>query len=119
MLIQLTEEQRDALLSLVAEGPISAKAIDLAEALNTPFTPKLFIGLQGGLVQGATANCDIDYVVADHDTDGTDGGDDIVFLPTWDTEVVISDPGILVDPAVCEALFAQAAARDEKDGKDK
>lgn len=115
MLIQLDANQQKLALSLIdgcmkagGDGALAA----LRQAVATEFTPRAFIGLDGGLVQGMTTNCAIEYLVADHDTEGATE-DEITHLSHWATDVVVRGPGYEIDAAACESLFADALADDE------
>ncbi|MDO8728594.1 MAG: hypothetical protein Q7K26_01735 [bacterium] len=99
-LIQLTDVQVTA-LSIFFD---SFRNLDrqIAECKNilsgNSFVPKVFIGAAGGVVQGATTNCQMDILVADQDESDH-------FIKAWDTNASIYDPGSVVDHDLCKSLF--------------
>jgi hypothetical protein len=83
-------------------------------------TPRIVIGLEGGIIQGATSNVPIEYLVYDYDIEGADG-DDIAVRPALDGgEVEVFDSGVRIpeiDAVIVDTVFA-AAEVSESLGKD-
>lgn len=78
------------------------------------FLPKIFAGLEGGNVTGATTNCVMAFAVGDHDIDDCDERG-LVVLNAWQCDddgrsgkACVSHLDVLVDPDVCDSLFQDA-----------
>jgi hypothetical protein len=73
------------------------------------FVPMIYVGVDGGLVQGATGNCEMRMISADYDLDGTDVADQR-FLRVFQSTAVPIEHQVLSDADVCNALFDDALA---------
>lgn len=95
---------------LVLEAPAVAL---LRSTLSGPsFLPKVYIGLQGGLIQGAIGNCEMCLVGGDYDIDGS-APSERRYLHAFQSTAVTGEHQVIVDPNVCEALLKDALG-DEK-----
>ena len=87
---------------------------NLDEQTITIPRPVIVAGLEGGIVQGASATCPVDLIVVDYDTEGADL-EDIIQTPQSDggfVEALIGEPGVVVDPAWVEQVLAAYMAHD-------
>lgn len=92
---------------LLLEEPSLA---ELRAALSGPgFTPRVYVGVQGGLVQGATGNCAMQLVAGDYDTDGA-GEHEKRFLRAFQSTCVPVEHHVAVDPDVCNSILSDALA---------
>lgn len=90
---------------LLLEAPALA---ELRTVLSGPgFVPRIYVGVQGGLVQGATGNCAMQLVAADYDVDGA-GEHETRFLRAFQSTCVPVEHHVAVDPEVCDSLLADA-----------
>lgn len=115
MLHQLTN-----LLDQANPGQLWLEAPALAELRSTlsgpSFVPQVYVGIQGGLIQGATGNCNMRLVGGDYDVDGSNTSEQR-FLRVFGSTVIPVEHQVLADADVCEALFTDALA-DENVAKD-
>lgn len=106
MLAQITD-----LLDQAQPGQLVLEAPELARlrsALSGPgFVPKVYVGIEGGLIQGATGNCEMLLVGGDYDVDGSDL-DERRYLHAFKTTAVVVEHHVASDAKVCESLFADA-----------
>lgn len=91
------------------------RLIDSIAAMQV--TPRIVIGLDGGIIQGATANMPIEYLVYDYDIEGADF-EDIASRPSLDgdgeVEVFNSDVRIPeINSGVVTKAFSAAEAPEE------
>lgn len=75
-------------------------------------TPRIVIGLEGGIIQGATANVPIEYLVYDYDIEGADSNE-VAVRPALDGggDVEVFDSGVRIpeiDTAIIDKVFAAA-----------
>ena len=90
---------------LLLEAPALA---ELRATLSGPgFVPRVYVGVQGGLVQGATGNCTMQLVAGDYDVDGA-AEHETRFLRAFQSTCVPVEHHVAVDPEVCESLLADA-----------
>lgn len=99
-LIQLTDVQVTALaIFFDSFGNLNKQIAECRNILTgDSFVPKVFVGASGGVIQGATTNCQMDMLVADQDESGH-------FIKAWNANASIYDPGIVVDYEICKSLF--------------
>lgn len=90
---------------LLLEAPALA---ELRAALSGPgFLPRVFVGVGGGLVQGATGNCAMQLVACDYDVEGS-AEHEQRFLRVFQSTVVPVEHHVLVDAEVCDSLLSDA-----------
>lgn len=90
---------------ILLEAPALA---DLRATLSGPgFVPRVYVGVQGGLVQGATGNCAMQLVAGDYDVDGA-AEHEKRFLRTFQSTCVPVEHHVAVDAEVCDSLLADA-----------
>lgn len=100
-LVQLSKDQLSALQRLVEQSELVASLkAGLEVALSREFEPSIAIGLEGGLVQGASTNCPMNIVVLDHDLDTNHDDHAREVYP-------------LVDPDDCAELMSRAYDKEE------
>lgn len=106
MLAQIT-----ALLDQARPDQLVLDAPELATLRSTltgpGFVPKVYVGLEGGLIQGATGNCEMRLVGGDYDVDGSDLSERR-HLHAFKSTAVTVEHQVAPNPEVCEALFADA-----------
>jgi len=120
-LVALTPDMQAQLSALLEEARpdqmwLEAPALaELKASLNGPgFVPRVYVGIQGGLIQGATGNCAMQLVGGDYDTDGA-AEHEQRFLRPFQSTAVIVEHTVVNDPEVCTALLADALAEAETD----
>lgn len=118
-LIALTpemEQQLAALLDNNLSAPASAPAPALEQlraAVNGPgFAPKVYVGIEGGVVQGATTNVGVQVVLGDYDLEGADEDEQVRRLTAFNTDAIIRQPHVMVNPEILDALLADALAEE-------
>jgi hypothetical protein len=118
-LVALTPDMHAQLSTLLEEarpGQLWLEAPALAElraSLNGPgFVPRVYVGVQGGLIQGATGNCAMQLVGGDYDTEGSAEHEQRYLRPFGSTAVIV-EHAVVNDPATCTTLFADALADAE------
>jgi hypothetical protein len=82
-------------------------ALDGNHCQSAPDPIRVYVGVEGGLVQGATANVKMELVVVDYDIDGDR---DAVPVPQADggtSLACVVDHAVLVDPETVQALWRQ------------
>lgn len=87
------------------------KALEAIRALQAPVTVQ--IGIEGGVVQSATADCACDVIVYDYDDN-----DDNETVPAGDGETASAwryDVSAEVDPAWIGRVHAQSMLNDQED----
>jgi len=106
MLSQIT-----ALLDQAQPDQLVLDATALAELRSTlsgpGFVPKVYVGLEGGLIQGATGNCEMRLVGGDYDVDGS-ALSERRHLQVFNSTAVTVEHQVDPNAKVCEALFADA-----------
>lgn len=91
------------------EAPALAQ---LRSTLDGPgFVPMIYVGVDGGLVQGATSNCEMRMVAADYDLSGSAVSEQR-FLRVFQSTAVPVEHQVLADADVCKALFEDALAAE-------
>lgn len=120
-LVALTPDMQAQLSNLLEKAPpdqlwLEAPALaELRTALNGPaFVPKVFVGIESGVIQGATGNCAMQLVEADYDTEGS-AAHEQRFLRLYQDTALIVEHKVSNDPEVCTALLADALADAEAD----
>lgn len=110
----LSEEMIAQITSLLDQArpeqmALDAPALSLLHAtLSGPsFVPKVYVGLEGGLIQGATGNCEMRLVGGDYDVDGSEPSERR-YLSAFGSTAVTVEHYVAVDPTVCNALFDDA-----------
>ncbi|MGX9221695.1 hypothetical protein ACWV27_27025 (plasmid) [Massilia varians] len=118
-LIALTpemEQQLAALLNTPLSSPAGAPAPALEQlraAVNgAGFVPKVYVGLEGGMVQGATANIGVQVVLGDYDLEGADEDEQVRRLTAFNTDAIIRQPHVIVNPAILDALLVDALSEE-------
>lgn len=107
-LSMLLEEARPGQLWLEARALAALRV-----ALSGPsFVPKIFVGVQGGLVQGATGNCKMQLVAGDYDIDGSAPSEQR-FLRAFQSTAVVVEHQVLADPELCDSLLSDALGGEE------
>ena len=113
-LCALSENMLAQITALLDQTPPGELALDVPEVaalrstLSGPgFVPKVYVGIEGGLIQGATGNCEMLLVGGDYDVDGSDL-DERRYLNAFKTTAVVVEHHVVPDAEVCEALFADA-----------
>jgi hypothetical protein len=106
MLAQIT-----SLLNQAQSGQLVLDAPEMAMLRSTlsgpSFVPKVYVGLEGGLIQGATSNCEMRLVGGDYDIDGS-APSERRYLSAFDSTAVTVEHQVAVDSRVCDALFDDA-----------
>lgn len=69
----------------------------------------IYVGVEGGLVQGATGNCAMRMIAADYDLDGT-AVTEQRFLRVFQSTAVPVEHQVVADADVCKSLFEDALA---------
>lgn len=120
-LVALTPDMQAQLSTLLEEarpGQLWLEAPALAElkaSLNGPgFVPRVYVGIEGGLIQGATGNCAMQLVAGDYDTEGS-AKHEQRFLRPFQSTAVIVEHTVANDPEVCTVLLADALADPDAD----
>lgn len=91
------------------EAPALAQ---LRSTLDGPgLVPMIYVGVDGGLVQGATSNCEMRMVAADYDLSGSAVSEQR-FLRVFQSTAVPVEHQVLADADVCKALFEDALAAE-------
>lgn len=103
------------------QGALLLEAVRVvAELSKAQVTPRIVIGLEGGIIQGATANVPIEYLVYDYDIEGA-GFNEIAVRPALDGgEVEVLDSGVripAIDSAIVEKAFVAAEAPPKPSGE--
>jgi len=81
---------------------------ELRATLSGPgFVPKVYVGLEGGLIQGATSNCEMRLVGGDYNVDGS-ALSERRHLRAFNSTAITVEHLVTPKPEVCEALFADA-----------
>jgi len=62
---------------------------------------RIIVGLEGGIVQGASSTTDVELTVFDYDTDGAEGDD--LFVNTDGSTCLVTQPGSVTEPEWVEA----------------
>lgn len=110
----LSEEMIAQITSLLDQARPEQLALDapalvlLHATLSGPsFMPKVYVGLEGGLIQGATGNCEMRLVGGDYDVEGS-APSERRYLNAFGSTAVTVEHQVAVDPRVCNALFDEA-----------
>lgn len=113
-LCALSENMLAQITALLDQAPPGQLALDVPElaalraTLSGPgFVPKVYVGIEGGLIQGATGNCEMLLVGGDYDIDESDL-DERRYLQAFKSTAVVVEHHVDPNPEVCEALFADA-----------
>lgn len=91
---------------------------ELRATLSGPgFLPRVYVGIEGGLVQGATGNCAMELVAGDYDVEGS-ALHERRFLRAFQNTVIAAKHVVAVDAEVCDSLLSDAlgGSEDEKEG---
>lgn len=103
--------QITALLDQARPEQISLEAPALAQLRSTlvgsGFVPMVYVGVEGGLIQGATGNCEMRLIGGDYDVDGSEPSEQR-HLTAFGATAVTVEHQVLADAKVCESLFADA-----------
>lgn len=118
-LIALTPEMEQQLaallnntLSAAAGAPAPALEQLRAAVTGAGFVPKVYVGLEGGMVQGATANIGVQVVLGDYDLEGADEDEPVRRLTAFNTDAIIRQPHVMVNPAILDALLVDALSEE-------
>ena len=92
-----------------------AAALDALAALDenhchcrsAPEPIRVYVGVEGGLVQGATANVDMELVVVDYDIDGDRDAVPVPQTGGGTSMASVVGHSVLVDPETVQALWRQ------------
>lgn len=68
---------------------------------------RVYVGVEGGLVQGATANVEMELVVVDYDIDGVRDAVPVPQAGGGSSLACVVDHAVLVDPETVQALWRQ------------
>lgn len=98
---------------------LRCQGIELPAGILKPPAVRIVIGLDGGLIQGVTANAPVEFLVYDYDVEGC-SEDEVVSRPGLDGgEVEVFDAGsypAAVDPKIVAKIYASLDS--EGDGND-
>lgn len=110
----LSEKMLAQITSLLDQARPEQLALDapalalLRSTLSGPsFVPKVYVGLEGGLIQGATGNCEMRLVGGDYDIEGS-APSERRYLHAFQSTAVTVEHQVAVDHRVCNALFDDA-----------
>lgn len=92
-----------------------AAALDALNALDgnhcrcrtAPESIRVYVGVEGGVVQGATANVEMELVVVDYDIDGVRDAVPVPQTGGGSSLASVVDHAVLVDPETVQALWRQ------------
>lgn len=87
-----------------------AAALDALEGNHCRSAPapiRVYVGVEGGLVQGATANVDMELVVVDYDIDGDRDAVPVPQTGGGTSMASVVGHSVLVDPETVQALWRQ------------
>lgn len=115
MIAQIT-----SLLDLARPEQLALDASALAKLRSTlsgpSFVPKVYVGLEGGLIQGATGNCEMRLVGGDYDVEGS-APSERRYLHAFEATAVTVEHLVVADPQVCDALFDDALGEENIDAE--
>lgn len=120
-LVALTLDMQAQLSTLLEEARRGQLWLDapalaaLRASLTGPgFVPMVYVGVQGGIAQGATANCEMRLLSGDYDLDGTPESDQR-YLRVFQSTIIPAEHLVVADREVCESLFSDALGDPDRD----
>jgi hypothetical protein len=82
-------------------------ALDGDHCLTAPEPIRVYVGVEGGVVQGASANVPMELVVVDYDIDGVCDAVPVPQTGGGSSLASVVDHAVLVDPETVQALWRQ------------